>query len=348
MRTLNVLFMKIIVIIFNWLGKLKSNYKFDTLIIGNYDYITVCQKAIIKRLHTENISNHFLYDAENKPYFAKLLAYSKCAFLIGKARNILLFDYCFPVFCIKKQPEQKIYQLWHANGSFKRFGLPNFMEKYGEKLATRLNKLVPIHSNYDYIFVSNEKCIKHYMSAFNDFNHEKYFVANNTFLDMLIDSNRKKAYAKNGNEINVIIAKTYNYNPEENIYEQLYDSIRMESEKRGIKVNIIPLLHPKIAEKYDKINVMMKSDVLVTDYSSVCFEASAINKKVAFLRGKENCDVFVDAAKKIYYSPKELAIDIMEDKLIDNQLNEYLTFSSETQMDKVIKLIKNNRGTRSD
>ncbi len=341
MTIILVFIAKKIVQVFNRIGKFgRFGYKYDALIVGNLDYMTVCQKSLIERLDSEKISNHFIYRVEKDAFLAKLIAYARCAYYIAKARNIIVFDYCFPVYCIKKNNNQKVYQLWHANGAFKRFGLPNFIENHGEKLANKLYKLVPIHSNYDYIFVSNEQSMPYYMQAFNDFSREKYFFSNNIFLDMMIESNEKNPHIKAKNEINIILAPTYNYNPQKNIYEQLSEHIEEEANKLGIKANIIYLLHPKLAKNYDKIGIMISSDVLVTDYSSVCFEAAGIGKDVAFLRSDESLDVFTEVAKKAYYNPKELAIDILEGCLINNELTEQLAKNGEKQVDIIIRLIK--------
>jgi hypothetical protein len=333
---------KKLTLFFYWLGKLKSGYKYDTLIVSNYDYLSDCQSLLLERLDMEDLSNRFLYNVEKKNYLSKLIAYQKCAFLAAKAKNIIIFDYCFPIFCIKKSPEQKIFQLWHANGIFKRFGMPNFFQKHGEKLAKKFYSIVPIHSNYDYIFLSNEKCIPYFMEAFNDYNEEKYMISNSIFLDLFVEKAKEKNYVKSEKKINVLLAKTFNHQSETSVYDLLTEYLYDEAEKYGVTVNVSTLLHPKLASNYDKIDVMANCDLLITDYSSVCFEASAIGKDVAFLRGPQKSDVFVEVAKKVYYNPQELATDILERNIVDNNLNEYLSLDGAKQIDIIIDLIKQN------
>lgn len=345
MKILLLLLAKRITIFFNWLGRIKPDCKYDALIVGNYDHKSLCQKLLLEKLDSENLTNLFLYNIEKKNSFEKMLAYAKCAYLMAKARNIIVFDFCFPLYCIKKLPEQKAFQLWHANGPFKRFGLPNFREKHGVKMAEKMYGVVPIHSTYDYIFVSSDKCIPHYMTAFNDFDERKYLISNNIFLDMLIEQNKSFKRIRNDKEINVIMAPTFNYSIQEDIYQKFTDCLKSEAEKRGIKANVVPLLHPKLAANYDKIDVMLNADILVTDYSTVCFEASAIGRKVAFLRNNVKTELFVEVAKKVYQDPGELALDILEDKLIDNELNDYICPNENKQLDMVVSLIKDNHIT---
>lgn len=341
MKTFLLRLVKRLVIVTIFWGRILPTKKYNVLIVGNYEHLSACQNELIANLRHENIDYIFLYNVEKIKYLQKVISYIKCSYYIAKSRNILVYDYCFPLYCLKKDHAQKVYQLWHANGSFKKFGMPNFYKKYGNTYAEKLYSIVPVHSNYDYIFVSNQKCIEHYMIAFNDFDKSKYIVSNNIFLDLLLSEN-EKYIKKNRNTISIILAPTYNYNPEQNIYEQFMEHISREAIKKNINVECKMLLHPKLTANDNKIYTMLNSDILITDYSSVCFEASGINKKVAFLRSNEKTDVFTEVAQKIYLNPKELAMDILENNIVDNCLNEYITIVGNRQLDKVMELIKNN------
>lgn len=325
----------------------KSNFKYDVLVIGNYEFLAPEQRELLSSLDREHVSKLFIHTPENKHGIGKVIAYIKTAFILPNARNILLYDYCMPAYAVKKPAGQLHFQLWHANGAFKQIGIPNFMEKYGEKLGQKLYEIVPIHSTYDYIFVSTDDAIPYYMDGFGIYDREKFLVSNNIIIDMI--HRQKKLYKPDDNDdnnkkIKVICAPTFNYTESNNIFLDFKKAVLdIETQNPDMpKIEFIELLHPKFAPNFDKISALLKADYLITDFSTICFEAEAAGTKVLFLREKDSdkdLKLFREVAKKIYIDPHELASDIINNKAIDNKLNKHLSEpdNSPTQFELILK-----------
>ncbi len=65
--------------------------------------------------------------------------------------------------CIKKRPETKVIQLWHACGAFKKFGLSTVKDRFGAE--AKAWKRHPYYGNLDYVTVSSPEVIEHYADA---------------------------------------------------------------------------------------------------------------------------------------------------------------------------------------
>ncbi len=65
--------------------------------------------------------------------------------------------------CVKKRPETKVIQLWHACGAFKKFGLSTVKDRFGAE--AKAWKRHPYYGNLDYVTVSSPEVIPHYADA---------------------------------------------------------------------------------------------------------------------------------------------------------------------------------------
>lgn len=345
MQIITLKILKLFIVILYFISNLfsdKKQFKRNCLIVGNYDHISIEQEDFLKALTAASIDHRFVFTTEKSSMLKKIWAYSHLTLLLPYYKNIIVFDYCFPLYCVNKKTGQKHIQMWHANGSFKQFGLPNFYKKYGKELGDKLYNIVPIHSTYDYVFVSSEKCIPHYMEAFGIFDRDKFIVCNNMILNILIDQYKKADIKNDNNKITIVLAPTYNYESKKDIYRQLNDHLIELGSKAGKEIEFLQLLHPKFNKETGKVNILLKTDVLITDYSSVCFEAAAAGCEIAFLRNDEQepVDVFEEAATHVYFDPYELANDIVNNTMHSNNLLDYISDNTVKQIDVVIDILK--------
>ncbi|WP_349925114.1 CDP-glycerol glycerophosphotransferase family protein [Bacillus altitudinis] len=217
---------------------------------------------------------------------------------VATCRVLLLDDYYFPLYLINKRSETKVIQIWHACGAFKKFGYSIVGKKSGP--SPEYLKLVPVHSNYDYAIVSSKEAVLPFAEAFN-MAPEQILPIGVPRTDFFFSKEEKesvknKFYQKFPHlksKIKILYAPTYrgaaHNQKDQNLIldrEKLFKYIQPE------KYEVLIKLHPYLeneytvdqtyTEQFSLYELMIVSDVLITDYSSVIFEYSLLNKPILF------------------------------------------------------------------
>ena len=95
---------------------------------------------------------------------AAVLRIVQRSYRVATSRVVIVDDYFFPIYPVKKRSGVTIIQVWHACGAFKRFGRATLESEWGADEI--FLKWVPIHSNYDLTLVSSESIAQIYADAF--------------------------------------------------------------------------------------------------------------------------------------------------------------------------------------
>lgn len=201
--------------------------------------------------------------------------------------NVVLLDYNNYVISNFKKKEVKVVQLWHASGAIKKFG-NDIKREYEIK-------------NYDYVISTSREWKNYYSTAFN-VRKENVVITGIPSIDYLFSEEAMENYKKKminkypkiqGKKV-ILFAPTFRGDP---IKDIRYERIDLDKIKRilGDKFVIIYKLHPSFGEKNisndkDIINCNGESikklfsitDYLITDYSSIAFEFSILNKPMIF------------------------------------------------------------------
>jgi len=235
----------------------------------------------------------------NKENFLKKIKYEfKLLFYVATSKYILIDDFFPLMYTLKIRKETKFIQVWHALGAFKRVG-------YSRKDIGNKNSIN--HKNYTDTIVSSESIVENYAEAFGiDENkvHPLGIPRTDLFFNKEeINKKREELYNKYPflkNKRIMLFAPTFRgsgrksaHYPKEyidlkNIYENLEeDEIFILKLHPFIKNSLI------IKEEYkDKIidlteykdinDLLLITDLLITDYSSVIFEYSFMEKPIIF------------------------------------------------------------------
>lgn len=193
------------------------------------------------------------------------------------------------------RPEQRVIQLWHACGAFKKFGQRGTNLSLVTDLAT--------HAQYNLVSVSGESIRPIYADAFDiDYRKVRALGTPRTdcfFDEAYIEGTRSKIFTKHPElegKFNIIYAPTFrdvgkdrtNFNPEldfDKLSEDLLPNQQLIICPHPVMLNDI------VPKEYDNIQVlrdfstnelMLISDMLITDYSSVIFEYALLKKPIAF------------------------------------------------------------------
>jgi CDP-ribitol ribitolphosphotransferase len=228
------------------------------------------------------------------------------SYRVASSRLVLLDDYFFPVYPVKKRPGVTIVQVWHACGAFKRFGRATLEAEWGAD-ATFL-KWVPIHANYDLTLVSSASIAQIYADAFGQPVQQITAALGIPRTDALAPSPRRDASERavrarlglTDSRTTILYAPTFRGADLKGAVAPDLLDIAALHRALGKEYRLILRLHPFVrssmrvpagAEDFvvdasrepDVNEVMLAADILVTDYSSLIFEFALLNRPIAFL-----------------------------------------------------------------
>ncbi len=224
---------------------------------------------------------------------------------LANARYLILDDYYLPIYLVKQRKSLKVIQLWHAAGAFKKFGRSTVGTKFGPS-QSYIN-LVPVHSNYDFVYISANKFTKHYAEAFH-MEQNKIFALGIPRTDLL--TNKKYAakirnnlyrtypFLKDRDTINILFAPTYrakgtHLETQLDIIDSVIHLSHSVQNNRRIIFKAHPYMEPSsverlkncsnvfVAERQGINEWMLVADAFITDYSSSIFEFALLKKPMA-------------------------------------------------------------------
>lgn len=212
------------------------------------------------------------------------------------SRVVFVDDYYHLISFIKKRADTKLIQLWHGCGAFKTVGFSRYHKN------SRLDLSSSNHRQYDYAIVSSPEITSFYGEAFG-IDEKKVLPLGCPRCDILTDetyqSNVKKdffeKYPDLKNKKLLLFAPTFRGNGNGDCY---YPTEKFDVDKilniLGDDWAVIIKLHPYNKEKFscsasnksrmvdcyawDVNDILIVCDFLVTDYSSVIFEAALLEK----------------------------------------------------------------------
>ncbi|RGC81423.1 MULTISPECIES: CDP-glycerol glycerophosphotransferase family protein [Anaerostipes] len=244
----------------------------------------------------------YLLDSSVEGKEMKLSTSFKLAEYLATSRIILVDDFYFMLYKIPKRKGTSIFQLWHACGAFKTFGFSraNFIK-------SKKKQREKSHRNYDYTIVSSQEIADFYAEGFG-LSIEKAKATGIPRTDIFFDVEYKKRmqeefykhYPKLKEKKILMFAPTFRGQGKVSGY---YPVFRFDLKKVYEALNgeyaIIIKHHPfvqdrnEIPEEYKEYiidlseeaeinDLLFVTDLLVTDYSSVIFEAALLDIPMLF------------------------------------------------------------------
>ncbi|MDN4526087.1 CDP-glycerol glycerophosphotransferase family protein [Fictibacillus fluitans] len=279
-----------------------ASYRADKL-TGNLAYVY----KEIKRTRKQQYDTFFLLKKFDSSFAGKLdyvLHMIKASYHLATSKYFFIDDYYFPVYCIKPRKGSEIIQLWHAAGAFKKFGYSTIDNSFGP--SRNYLEHVKIHSNYTKVAVSSSEVIPFYAEAF-DMEEEKikpwgiprtdYFFMKDKHAKVLGLFYQKYPQLKNKKLL--LYAPTFR--GKSHYQDQFECPIQFEALQKmlGDEYALLVHLHPyiktpvtiepsvdqfvfEIKQDFTINELMIISDLLITDYSSVIFEYSLLGRPIAF------------------------------------------------------------------
>ena len=259
-------------------------------ISGNYEYI-----------YNELIAHKYLNIRKvldvNEGYFSCF----KYGYYLATSKVVLVDDYVKTIYSVPRRKGNYLIQVWHACGAFKTFGFSRLGKPGGQKQKSYA------HRNYDFCTVSSKEIRKYYAEGFG-LSLEKIIATGVPRTDMFFSDEYKQKTRENfyirypdlKDKKIVLFAPTFRGNGKKSGYypESRFDFIKLYEHFKG-EYAIIIKHHPfvnnrvEIPQEYSKYVIDMSdneelndllfiTDVLITDYSSVVFEAGLLNIPMLF------------------------------------------------------------------
>ena len=285
---------------------------------GNLEYI---KKEFEKR---GNYEFHFFYKDRLSPDSFKKLSSSK---------YIFLNDNFFPLAFMNFSPENVIVQLWHAPGASKKFG--------GSVDIESRPILKKISNNTDWLIVTSDDIKKYYAEAFQ-ISENKIKALGLPRMDYYFENHDSKElknkfckdYGISPDKKIILYAPTFRDEEEFNNVFNYFDLEKFNKELSDEYVLALRL-HPKIKNFYkedisskgqyidvsdfkNEQELMLLSDMLITDYSSIMIEYAILNRPIVFFT--YDLDNYLSKERGFYYDFEKTVpgpIVYTSDELID-------------------------------
>lgn len=231
-------------------------------------------------------------------FFEKIKYEFKVLYNAAVSKYILIDDFFPLMYVLNIRKATKFIQVWHALGAFKRVG-------YSREDINNKNSLT--HKNYTDTIVSSENIVENYAEAFG-IDRNKVHPLGIPRTDMFFDKEKKeklkeqiyKTYPNLKGKRVILFAPTFRgqgrksaHYPEG--YMDLYKIYKSLDKNDVFVLKLHPFIKNQltIKEDYkDKIidltehkdinELLLITDLLITDYSSVIFEYSFMEKPVIF------------------------------------------------------------------
>lgn len=284
---------------------------------------------------------------------------------ISKSKVVILDSYCIPISILKHKKSLKVIQMWHAIGLLKKAGYSIIGKEEGNNY--KVAKTLCMHKNYDYALASSKNCIKAMSEVFSC-NPDIIKVIPLPRVDLLLDTSIKtqkieeisNKYPKIKDKINILYAPTFRKDETlmQTYLDKLINSINYD------KYNLIVSLHPLsklkinnsnvlVIKDYSTFDLLFISDHVISDYSSIIYEAGILEKPLYFYtfdldsydikRGffidymKEIPGIITDDAKKIIKEIDGGNYNYNNEKKF---INKYVDLSNKDNTKKLVNLIK--------
>lgn len=211
-------------------------------------------------------------------------------------------------------------QVWHSGGLFKKVGFDALRKNFDpQKEEIRINR---IHGNIDYFVISDEKLIPEYMRMFR-LSKDQVLPFGLPRTDELLSLNSnsvrsqlEKMYPKTKGKKLLMYAPTFRTEESGRTFKNFLD-ITLLKNSLGNEWEFLIRKHPSLKNTQDSNDLkewidvsnldgnftLTAADVLVTDFSSIMFDFSLLNKKVVLLKTDYNSYL---SERGVYLEPEDL------------------------------------------
>jgi teichoic acid ribitol-phosphate primase len=226
----------------------------------------------------------------------------QAAYLLATSRLFVVDDYFFAIYVVRPRPHTTIVQMWHACGPFKKFGYSLAGKSFGAPEA--LTRRVAIHSNYDIVLAGSRPAVACLAEAFRLPLDRFVTELGIPRTDLLVGEKRiaadaeavRERYAIPPGRRVVLYAPTFRGDSVGAARAPGNLDLRELEKTLGRDHIVLLRQHPFVRDTgvppeladfvidvsgHREVNeLMLASDVLITDYSSVIFDFALLGRPI--------------------------------------------------------------------
>lgn len=315
-----------------------------TELSGNFAFVYEQMKE------RKDLDIHFILSYSNSVWMSLRDTFRFC-YACAVSKVIVLDEFTPQIHYLDLRKETKLVQLWHACGAFKTFGFTRLGKPAGSPQVTRN------HRSYDYVTVSSTYCKRCHSEGFG-ISDEKIIPTGIARTDVFFDEEYKQKvqaafyekYPQLREKKLLLFAPTFRGTVKETAH---YPMERMDLkalyEEIGDEYAILVKHHPFVSEKHpipaeykDQIldlseetelnDLLFVTDLIITDYSSLIFEAALLKIPMLFyvfdlneyIRQRDfYFDLRLESPGKLVYSQKELTDAILSKDFEAEQMDAF-------------------------
>ena len=204
--------------------------------------------------------------------------------------NVCVLDsYIIPISILKHRESLSVIQLWHAMGAIKKFGYQTLDKRYGRR--AKLSLMMHMHENYDYVVSGTDAMIPFYTEAFH-VSSQRFLPIGLPRIDYIVSRQKSirrsvyKKYPHLKDKPVILYVPTFRLEPDDGI-ERLVNQIDFS------RYSLIIKKHPNDQRECNddritfignvsSLSLLTVADYIITDYSAISIEASALEKRLYF------------------------------------------------------------------
>lgn len=215
----------------------------------------------------------------------------KAVYRMFRSTFVLTDNYFLLTSVLNKRSQTTCIQIWHASGALKKFGLEDIGNHY--RSAGDIKRFKKVYRSFDHIVVGSEKMADIFKRSFGVVEDNRFLRTGVPLTDEYFHAGRQTADRTDKKVI--LYAPTYR--------DYCLTSVRLPFSKEQLSEELkgefllLVKLHPAVREQitfeeHEGVikdvsdvplkDLLMESDILITDYSSVAFEYALLNKPVLF------------------------------------------------------------------
>ncbi|GEA94260.1 hypothetical protein WVI01_01830 [Weissella viridescens] len=295
------LYFRVIYVIFKSVVPVRQNHvaflsDSRSSLSGNFEYI-------VNEINRRDDPFKMAFALNGTNYQAKSFwMYTKIAWLIGTSKYVLVDDFYPLVYPLKMRKNAELIQVWHAVGAFKKFGFSRVGLPDGPDPKSKN------HRNYTKAIVSSKHVAPFYAEGFG-IDEDRVCPLGVPRTDLFFDDEKKSAIVQEleekltfiQNKKVILFAPTFRGRGQSNAYYpyEWLDFKSLHDALAPLGYVFLFKMHPFVKEAvpipevysdffYDvsssrEINdLLLTTDLLITDYSSVIFEYSLLKRQSIF------------------------------------------------------------------
>jgi teichoic acid glycerol-phosphate primase len=229
-----------------------------------------------------------------------ILDWLRSIYHLATAQKVFVDNYFGFLAVTRFKDNVECIQLWHAAGAIKKFGLED--PSIQDRTPDAIKRFRKVYDRFDYVAVGSERMATIFQQSFG-LSDERMLRVGIPRTDFFFDESEKETAKKKlmddmpliGEKKVILYAPTFRnehlINPEialdiKALYEKLSDQyillLRLHPAVQATVENQFPGFVFNVSKGYDINQLLVITDILITDYSSIPFEFSLLEKPMIY------------------------------------------------------------------